>query len=340
MRRYRLAVAMVAFACLFALGVVGYWFWASQTLAAGIERWREQQVERGYDIAYDGPRITGFPFSLSVLFEQPRVTSPQGLAWQGPPISGEAKLWDPFTIALHFPGVHRLRLAGGGDGREADIAAEGAEGEVVLAIDGQVDSATVDLAALQVNGPGLEPVSLERLTASLGPLRASESGGLEELDLVGEALNLKLPEGRGSPLGDSLARLSFDATVVGGIPRGKPATALPQWRDAGGLVSFRRLIALWGPLDLQAEGQVKLDQALRPAGLFETRMKGAEEIIDRLHKDGKIEPGAALAARLAVVAMGRPDAASGATVLQAPIALRDGLFFLGPVPLFRIAPVL
>ncbi len=228
MRRYRLAVALAALVCLLSLGVVGYWFWASEALAAGIERWRQEQVERGYDITYDGPHFAGFPFSLAVSFSQPRVISPQGLAWQGPPISGEAKLWNPFTIDLYFPGVHRLRLEEGGEGKQADILVDEADGQVVLASDGQVDSAMVDLAVLRVEGPGLELLSLARLTARLGPLRVSDSGGLEELAITGEALELQLPEGHGGALGDSMTRLSFDSTVIGGIPRGKPETALPQ----------------------------------------------------------------------------------------------------------------
>lgn len=340
MRRYHLAVALGAFLCLFSLGVVGYWFWASEALAEGIERWRGQQVERGYDIAYDGPHFSGFPFTLAVSFSQPRVTSPQGLAWQGPPISGEANLWDPFTIDLRFPGLHRVQFDRGDEVKQADILADEADGKVVLAADGQVDSAMVDFAVLRIDSPDMDSVSLARLTLRLGPLRISDAGGLEELAVTGEALELELPQGQGGALGDSMARLSFDTTVVGGIPRGKPESALPLWRDAGGQLQVRRLLALWGPLDLQAEGRLALDQEMRPAGLFETRMKGAEEIINRLRKDGKIEPGAALAARLAVVALGRQDAASGETVLHAPVTLQDGLFFLGPVPLFRIAPVL
>ncbi|WP_422364911.1 DUF2125 domain-containing protein [Pelagibius sp.] len=339
-RRKRLSIALAATLCLLFMGLTGYWFWASEALAEGIERWRGQQIERGYAIAYDGPQMSGFPFALTVTFDQPKVTSPQDLTWEGPTISGKAKLWDPFTIDLQFPGNHRLRLAEGGERKEAEIVAAEAQGRVVLAFDGQVDRAMVDLGALRMEGPGLDPVSAERLTARLGPLQEANGDDPETLELVGEALALQLPAGHGGPLGNSLARLSFDSTVIGGIPRGKPAVALPLWRDAGGLWRFRRLAANWGPLDLQATGRLALDRVLRPAGQFDTRLKGAEAIIDRLIESGDIKPEAAFAARLAVAALGRRDATSDATVLEAPITLRDGLLYLGPVPLFPIAPVL
>jgi hypothetical protein len=344
MRSYRLAVAASLLLLLLTAAVVISWFWARQALETGIALWHAEQTERGYDIAYQGPDFGGFPFALSVSFREPRVTTPQGLTWQGPPIHGVATLWDPFTIDLRFPGQHRLRLADwGAEGdtqRQADISADEASGRVVLQSDGKVESATVDLTRLQLSDTADALVTLQHLTARLGPLRPAAGAALEEVDLVGEALQVELPPGRGGLLGDSVARLSFDTTLIGGIPPGKPERALPAWRDRGGRWRFHRLAALWGPLDLQAEGRLELDEAMRPAGLFETQMKGANEIIDRLIAAGKIKPEAALAARFAVMAMGRPDSVTGATVLAAPISLRQGLLYLGPVPLFPIAPVL
>jgi len=340
----RPAVAAILLLLLVCAAVTGTWLWARQALDDGIARWRAQQIERGYAIDYGGPYYGGFPFALSVRFTAPRVTTPQGLTWQGPPIGGEAKLWDPFTIDLRFPGQHRLDLAKDADSRTAEVTAEAATGRVVLQSDGRVESASIDLGGLKLTGDRLEPLAVQRLTARLGPLRPGNerAGGdhLEELDLVGEVIGVDLPPGRGDLLGDVLARLSFDSTLFGGIPPGKPQEALPAWRERGGYWQFRRLAALWGPLDLQAEGRLKLDEAMRPAGEFQSELKGAGAIIDRLIATKKIKPEAALAARLAVAALGRPDSVTGESVLSAPISLRQGMLYLGPIPLAPIAPVL
>ena len=352
MPRYRLAVATTFALLLLAGALTGYWLWARQALDSGIAKWRAEQIERGYDITYQGPEFAGFPFALSVTFREPRVVTPQGLIWQGPPVNGEAKLWDPFTIDLRFPGLHRLQLpaklakelGSTPERKQADVSAEEASGRVVLKSDGKVEMAMVDLGVLQVSGADIETVTLQRLTARLGPLREGNKrdGGetLDEVDLVGEALFVELPPGRGGPLGDAVARLTFDSTLIGGIPPGKPEEALPAWRDGGGRWRFHHLVALWGPLDLQAEGRLGLDEALRPAGLFEAELKGANKIIRRLIDSGEIKPEAALAAQLAVAAMGQPDGETGETVLAAPISLRQGLVYLGPIPLFPVAPVL
>ena len=340
MRPSRLAVAATVLLLLVCASLAGTWLWARHALEQGVARWRAEQIERGYTVDYRGPSFSGFPFILSVSFEAARVTTPQGLTWQGPPVQGEAKLWDPFTIDLAFPGLHRLSLADGGETRQADISAESATGRVVLQSDGRVESASIDLGALQLRGDEIEPVALQRLTARLGPLRPGDGDSLEQLDLVAEAIGVQLPPGRGELLGDEVARLSFDSTLIGGIPPGKPETALPAWRDRGGSWRFHRLAALWGPLDLQADGELQLDQALRPAGELDSRLKGAGAIIDRLSATGKIKPDAALAARLVVAALGRPDSVTGESVLAVPISLRQGMLYLGPIPLFPIAPVL
>jgi hypothetical protein len=344
MRSYRLAVAASLLLLLLTAAVVISWFWARQALETGIALWHAEQTERGYDIAYQGPDFAGFPFALSVSFREPRVTTPQGLTWQGPPIHGTATLWDPFTIDLRFPGLHRLRLADWSaeddTQRQADISADEARGRVVLQSDGKVARASADLGNLQAGGDRLEPIALQRLTARLGPLRPGDGDSLEELDLVGEVLAVQLPPGRGGLLGDQLGRLSFDSTLVGGIPPGKPEVALPAWRDRGGRWRFHRLAAFWGPLDLQAEGRLGLDEALRPEGAFEAELKGVDRIIDRLIAASEIKPEAAFAAKLAMAAMGRPDSVTGETVLSAPITLRQGMLYLGPMPLVPIAPVL
>lgn len=341
MRPHRLAVAATLILLLLSLAVAGAWLWARDALEQGIARWREEQVGRGYTIEYRGPQFGGFPFALSVTFEAPRVVTPQGLTWRGPPIQGIAKVWNPFSVDLVFPGVHGLTLAADGERHQVDVTAEHATGRVVLRSDGRVASAQVDLGQLVLRGTEFESAAVQRLTARLGPLRPpAERDRLEELDMVAEAIGVQLPPGRGGLLGDEVAWLSFDGTLLGGIPRGRPEVALPAWRDRGGSWRFHRLAVLWGPLDLRAEGALQLDEALRPAGELESRLKGADVLIDRLTAEGNLKPEAALAARLAVVAFSRADAETGEAVLAVPISLRQGMLYLGPIPLVPIAPVL
>ena len=88
MRSSRLTITAILLLLLFSAAIGLYWLWAKQALEEGVARWRAEQIERGYDVAYQGPVFGGFPFALSVSFHDPRVTTPQGLTWEGPAVHG------------------------------------------------------------------------------------------------------------------------------------------------------------------------------------------------------------------------------------------------------------
>ncbi|MCH8156072.1 MAG: DUF2125 domain-containing protein, partial [Proteobacteria bacterium] len=157
-------------------------------------------------------------------------------------------------------------------------------------------------------------------------------------------VRITLPEGIRSPFGPRIARLAFEATLIGVIagvaPGGAPAAALARWRDAGGLVEIHDLALVWGPLDVSASGTATLDPQLRPQGAFAARVRGLPEVLEALAGHGLIEPGVALALKLTAMTLATRDGATGRPEVELPITLQDGLFYLGPVALFRLAPVL
>ncbi len=158
--------------------------------------------------------------------------------------------------------------------------------------------------------------------------------------LAGETRGIALPEGVTSPLGEEVERIAFEATVIGLIPKGEPAAALARWRDSGGLVEVQDLALTWGPLDLDAEGTVALDQMLRPQGAFTARIRGLPKTLDALVERNLIKPGVAFALKLTVMTLASGTDGDGRAVVELPITLQDGRFYLGPVALFRLAPVL
>ncbi|MCH9012285.1 MAG: DUF2125 domain-containing protein, partial [Proteobacteria bacterium] len=95
-----------------------------------------------------------------------------------------------------------------------------------------------------------------------------------------------------------------------------------------------------GPLDLRAEGTAALDQRLRPQGAFTARIRGLPDALDAFAARGLIEPGVAFALKLTALALAKQRDETGKAVVELPITLQDGLFYLGPVALFRLAPVL
>ena len=116
--------------------------------------------------------------------------------------------------------------------------------------------------------------------------------------------------------------------------------ALARWRDAGGLLEVHELALAWGPLDLRAEGTAALDQRLRPQGAFTARIRGLPDALDAFAARGLIEPGVAFALKLTALTLAKRRDEAGTAVVELPITPQDGLFYLGPVALFPLSPVL
>ena len=66
----------------------------------------------------------------------------------------------------------------------------------------------------------------------------------------------------------------------------------------------------------------------------------ARSALDTLARQGLIEPAAAMAFKLSALALAKNRDETGRTVVEVPITLQDGLFYLGPVAIFSLAPVL
>jgi hypothetical protein len=322
-------------------GLAGYWFWAADRIETAIALWAEEQRARGYQIAYRGPELGGFPVRLAVGFSEPRVTAPQGWRWSGGAIAGEAAFWEPRTLRLELPRQQTLSAAWRGQRRELALSAAAARGLVHLGRDGRLEAATVEMEDLALSAAGGATTRAETLRYRL-TRRPPTMEGTDDWSLLlgGETRGIALPAGIRTPFGPRVERLAFDAALFGAIPKGDPAAALAHWRDAGGLVEVRDLALAWGPLDATASGTTTLDQRLRPQGAFSAKIRGLPETIEALVGQGLIEPGAAFALKLTAMALATRNGANGAPVVELPITLQDGLFYLGPVALFRLAPVL
>ncbi len=341
----RLTRAVLGLALLGFGGLAAYWFWAADRVEAAIALWTEAQRARGYEIAYRGPELGGFPLRLAVGFSEPRVAAPEGWRWSGAAIAGRAALWEPLTLYLDLPLQQTLSAEWRGLRRELALSAAAARGLVHLGRDGRIEAATLEMEGVVLSEAGGGALGAETLRYEL-TRRPPALEGVDDwtLLLAGETRGIALPEGVPSPFGSRIERLAFDATVVGVIPKGDPAQALATWRDTGGLVEVQELALIWGPLEATVSGTATLDPELRPQGAFAARLRGLPKTLDALVEGNLIEPGIAFALKLTALTLasnpGGNSDGDGRAVVELPITLQDGLFYLGPVALFRFAPVL
>jgi hypothetical protein len=345
----RLTRAVLGLALLAFGGLSGYWFWAADRVEAAIAQWTEAQRARGYEIAYRGPELSGFPVRLAVRFSEPRVAAPRGWRWSGAAITGQAAFWAPRVLRLDLPLEQTLSAAWRGHRRALALSASAARGLIHLGREGWLEAATVEMENVVLTEEGGGTLRAETLRTQLTRRPPTLEGTDDWTLLLGvETRGIALPEGVRSPLGPRVERVAFDATVIGPIPGiapgigpgGDTAAALTLWRESGGRVEVQNLAFAWGPLDVTASGTATLDRQFRPQGAFTARIRGLPEVLEVLAGQGLIEPGVALALKLTAMTLATRDGATGRPEVALPITLQDGLFYLGPAALFRLAPVL
>ena len=335
---WRRPILLLLFAAaLVAGGGAAYWQWSAGRLAAWIETWTNQQRDQGYEITYRGPEIDGFPFALTARFEAPGIASPHGWRWNGPPVTGRAALWNPFTVLLDFPGQHRIN--GTAPAVSAEIAALRAGAVVQIQIDGQIGEIAIEAEELSVHHPEAA-LGLARLRLRLGPVDPATEDRPRKLLLAGEIADATLPEDRNPPFGPTVEHLAFEADLPGEIPGGAPREILEGGRDAGGRLEVRRLEVTWGTLALEATGTLGLDNELRPEGTLTARLRDVGRTVDSLAATGLIKAKQARTAKVLLLALAGRPAKDGSTVVTLPVTLREGLLYLGPAPLLRLSPVL
>jgi hypothetical protein len=275
----------------------------------------------------------GYPFGLTARIEQPKVVAPNGWRWRGPPLEGEAALWDPFTIDLSFPGRHVIARAK----RKAEVTAAEARAQVLLSPGGRLRQATAALSTLTYSQKKIGKIAAEALRVQVRDLSDQEDGTGPSIGYQAEVTGVVLPKRARIPLDQRIERASLEAVLVGAIPAGPRREALHRWRAAGGKLEIAALTLVWGELALSGQGTLVLDQALRPEGRISARVRGLPKTLDRLADAGVIKRNVATTIKFGLLALAGAGS-NGEMVV--PVTLRDGSLYLGPVRLLRISPVL
>lgn len=340
-------ILLAFFLLLPVLGLPAAWFLSGAVLRHSFEAWVQDRRDDGYALRYAEPELAGFPFDLDVRIADPSIESPEGWRWRGPELTGGATLWNPLTLALQAPGRHLVDWGPRDQRLTLRLDAASASGTAELALDGRLQRADAALREVAAEGPLPGPVRIERLDLiyrdPAGPDQATPdqaAGGPNPGDLLVTILGVDLPPGLALPLGPRVELFLVEGRVEGPLPAAASRESLALWRDAGGQLSIHRLKLRWGPLQLEAEGQLALDDELRPTGQLTSNLRGGSDLVDHLAERKMIAERAAGALKLAFFALSRRAEDGGPPVVELPVNLKDGRLYLGPVALFRLRPVL
>ncbi len=336
----RLTAILTAALAVAAAALAGYWFWYAGQIEDGIARWAAEQRQRGYRVAYGGPVIDGFPLTHVARLEGPKIETPSGWRWQGPPLTGRMKVWNPQRIAVSFAGLHRLYGPDTATAGGAEIESVAADAVVSVRPDGRLQGVQAEISGFELRGYLAEPLRAAALRVHVQLLYPDQPTQPIHFAFDGEARDIQLPPALASPFDPRAEHIRAQGRLEGAIPDAEPRLALTLWRNAGGQLVVDRLELDWPPITLEATGRLTLDEALRPLGDLQARIAGLPDLLDRLAAQGLMTQNQTRATKLAVLASAAERDSQGRAVFELPLTFRQGYLYLGPFPLVPISPVL
>ncbi len=342
-KRLGAALACLGLGVLLVIAYTIYWFSAANELCIAAEHWRDEHRALGEIVTWQSFAVGGYPFWLSATARETLWAGAAGdrvWSWEASHVGAKVRPWRFQQVSLDLTGEHRIVRA---DSGHRDVYAVTTD-QLTSLLDfeaGKVVRAAFDLARLRLDGgPAVGAWSLETGTATLrrpdvppanhlgvGWTVAFDGGGLD------------LPESPALPLGNRVARVVLDASILGDIPPGPLGIGLAQWRDDGGTIEAKHLRLDWGPLAAQGDGTLALDAALQPIGAFSAQVQGFQETIDLLRRQGMVDNQAASTARLVLGVLSRPSPDGGAPTIGLPVSIQNRSVFAGPVALLRLDPI-
>ena len=342
MMRYFFPLTL-AFLILFASFWAGIWWWSSIRVEEQFLRWQARQAAEGRDFTFADMSVGGFPTHLRLNLTQPSMVDASGWQWSGPDLTAEAALWQPRRVSLEFPGTHVFEPPERSLLAPLELAAGVAEGDVWFDRRGLVDGMRLTFQRLALAGYFNGGTSAQALDVAWGRAIAEDqangaSRGVGDVPFFLAIDELELPSAAEPPLGRSLQELSAEGTIEGWLELGPPEEVIPAWAERGGQAQVEELRMTWGPLRLEGDASLTLDQERRPLGAGHARVQGFEAAVQAFTEAGLVEQDIGSMARMALLAMSQ-DSSDGQREIEVPITAQDGVLRVGPLPLLPLPPL-
>ncbi|GEO80399.1 DUF2125 domain-containing protein [Pararhodospirillum oryzae] len=332
-----LGMGAAALMVVLALTHLALWFSAAAHVRKDLESWAAARQAEGYRVNYDTFAIKGFPSTVEGRITAPEITAPAsagGWTWSAETVSAHINPMSPSTMTLdgHAPQTLILPAGAGTPARRLVMTAD----TLTLRLD-RGDEDALEEAELLVRGAGVDGlpegparVGTLRVHALKGALYGTAPKGSVAWSLVVDANALSPPPRLPLGLGPTIERAALELRVFGPVPPGPLAQALPQWRDAKGLVRVDGVSVDWPPLRMQGAGSFTLDKDLQPEGGLSLSTEGLFPLIDGLARVGWMRAAEASMARVVLGALVRGDS------LSVPVSVRRRVLHAGPLPLFSL----
>ncbi len=329
-----------------------YWYIAMARISTLLD---EQASARGLDLACGSRRMSGFPHRFQIACAGLRLTSTA---------AGRFELAAPAAV-MSLPSHNPARLNIVLSGPVKTELGPTRERPQRISVNLRTDMVPVDVR-LRGKEPGDIAIRLARFRAEVTswqggkPVRSVKLAGAGLSGLFGRARGSGHPPGTGRlKLAARALNVRLSPPVVAGIPQvrihsadvtaliDKPAALrgrtsserLRRWQQASGRLYGIVARVRSDVLDIDAGGELRLDETGRFAGKIDTATTGLDQLLNRLVDNRTIKRETAVLVLTAANLVSRPKPQTERDAVHLPVSFFDGRLYYGPFGIAQLKPL-
>jgi len=337
------------------LGAAAYSLWwigiANQTEAAILD-WQADQASKGINVSWGTLDTGGYPYRIQVDVTEGRINAPEmprAWIWEADTLSAQTLAYKLDHVIVDIPGSQRVHYSDPHEGADerftlnvtSDVfwASLVDEGEKEQRFSADIQGLSLSRARHSENGPILSGGAAATRLQFHGRPSPNTEGAAFDIAFKGQDISW-------TDLGDTLwtgnhiAQLDAQTRITN-LPPDFPdgvATLLPDAATYGTTLSISDFTLSWGPIEMTGQGEVTLDSLGRPEGRFRTSVGNLDALVAALVEAGIVSQQSAGLAFAGMVALSSMQGEETGRV-RLPVAMKEGVLFLGPIAAARLEPL-
>jgi hypothetical protein len=365
---WRIFAPAVAVALLIAAYAI-YWHAVAGQVRALLEDFAVRSQDQSVKVGWSALDISGFPYRIEASLAAPKAVAPrtpENWSWTAEALDADFMPYNLRHVVLKVRGEQVLRYHEISSPRPRShilrVTAAGTWASYValdgkpfgrLAIDignlvAQSETVKGDETAKEGGKPARpgERFAAGRLQLHARP--AGEPGAAPDAkhgadyDIALQGNDMAIGSDTAPrALGSEIALFSAQARLRN-VPESTSASLVElsrDWLANNGSLAISDLQVKWGPLDMWAQGELRLDRQGRPEGSFATEIAGYAGLLDALVKARVVSGHDARLAAAGLDLVSQLQGAGSEGRVRVPLVMKNGRLYLGPLALTRIEPL-
>lgn len=318
---------LIAIVVIAALGWSGWWFFGAAAVERVMTNALAARQAEGWVADYSDLKTRGFPNRFDTTITDLELADPAtGLAWSAPMVQILALSYQPHHVILALPPDQVVGTPLG----QVGVASSRMRGSLVVS---PTPALTLDRATFVADDlvltRGLDRFEIANGRLAIRPKAAAEGDNIYDIALEINDVSLAEAFAGAFPDMQAIAQIRVPTSVRFDAPLDRAAFTGRRPMPVAITVDKARMV--WGGIELDADGDLTVDQAGTPEGQIDLTVRGWGELLDIFRSTGVIPPDQIgnLQSGLGFLAA----LSGGSGELKIPLIFTAGQMSLGPVPL-------